>query len=127
MLAVAATDSWNPTDQTSAGSITSRMTTAPARIDPVLLGRPSRMPISASPAITPARITEGSAPVSTTKKATVPVPSANRGHLDHRSAPPSATIGASTIATFSPENVEEPGAKPVQVAIGELRLPKMAW
>ena len=103
MLAVAATDSWNPTDHTSAGSSTSRTTTAPARIDPVLLGRPSRTPISASPAITPARITEGSAPVSTTKNATVPIPSANRGHRDHRSAAPSATIGASTIATFSPE------------------------
>ena len=103
MLAVAATDSWNPTDHTSAGSSTSRTTTAPARIEPVLLGRPSRTPISASPAITPARITEGSAPVSTTKNATVPIPSANRGHRDHPSAAPSATIGASTIATFSPE------------------------
>ena len=103
MLAVAATDSWNPTDHTSAGSSTSSTTTAPARIEPVLLGRPSRTPISASPAITPARITEGSAPVSTTKNATVPIPSANRGHRDHPSAAPSATIGASTIATFSPD------------------------
>ena len=103
MLAVAATDSWNPTDHTSAGSSTSRTTTAPARIEPVLLGRPSRTPISASPAITPARITDGSAPVNTTKNATVPIPSANRGHRDHSSAAPSATIGASTIATFSPE------------------------
>ena len=69
----------------------------------MLLGRPSRMPVSASPAITPARITDGSAPVSTTKNATVPSPSANRGQRDSRSAAPSATIGASTIATLPPE------------------------
>jgi hypothetical protein len=35
----------------------------------------------------------------------VPIPSPNRGHRDHPSAAPSATIGASTIATFSPEKV----------------------
>ena len=34
-----------------------------------------------------------------------PIPSPNRGHRDHPSAAPSATIGASTIATFSPEKV----------------------
>jgi hypothetical protein len=35
--------------------------------------------------------------------------STNRGQRDSRSAAPSATIGAITIATFSPENVEELG------------------
>jgi hypothetical protein len=101
-LAVAATESWNPTDQTRSGSSTSSTNTALARIEPELLGRPSRTPVRASPAITPARSTDGSAPVSTTKKATVPRPSANRGHRDSRSAAPSATIGASTIATLPP-------------------------
>src|SRR3990170_4471514 len=101
--AVAATESWNPTAHTRDGSSMRTPTPAPASTDPELLGRPSSTPISASPAITPARITEGSAPVSTTKNATVPSPSANRGHLDHRRAPPSASTGSSTIATFPPE------------------------
>ena len=121
MLAVAATESWKPTDQTSAGSITSSTRTAPARIDPVLLGRPSRMPVSASPAITPARITDGSAPVSTTKNATVPSPRANRGQRDSRSAAPSATIGASTIATLPPETTsrcERPVARKSRSSTG---------
>ena len=90
----------------------------------MLLGRPSRTPISASPAITPARITEGSAPVSTTKNATVPIPSANRGHRDHPSAAPSATIGASTIATFSPETTsrcESPVARKSRSSPGSSR------
>ena len=53
--------------------------------------------------MTPARITEGSAPVSTTKNATVPNPSRNRGQRVRRSAMASASMGARTMATFSPE------------------------
>ena len=121
MLAVAATDSWNPTDHTSAGSSTSRTTTAPARIEPVLLGRPSRTPISASPAITPARITDGSAPVSTTKNATVPIPSANRGHRDHPSAAPSASDRREhhrDVLARDHEQVREPGRTEVAFETG---------
>ena len=94
MPAVAATESWNPIDHTSHGSSTSSTSTAPARIEPVLAAGPSGRPTSVSAAITPARITEGSAPVSTTKNATVPTPSANRGHRVSRSAAPSAERSA---------------------------------
>ena len=61
------------------------------------------MPVSARHAITPARITEGSAPVSTTKRTTTPNPSAKRPTGPIFSTPANARMGASTIATFSPE------------------------
>jgi hypothetical protein len=77
--------------------------------------------MSATPAITPARITDGSAPVSTTKNATVPRQSANRGQRDNRSAAPSAMIGASTIATFSLENLRELGGSPAPVGPSGVR------
>jgi hypothetical protein len=101
--AVAATESWNPIAQTSHGSSARRNSTAPARIEPVDLGRPIRTPTSVNDAITPARSTEGSAPVSTTKKATVPRPNANRGHLVSFSTMARPSTGPRTIATFSPE------------------------
>ncbi len=77
--AVAATDSWNPIDQTSHGSRITSTRTAAARIEPVARGLPISTPTSAIVAITPARITDGSAPVITTKNATVPTPRPNRG------------------------------------------------
>ena len=58
--AVAPTESWKPMDHTSAGSTTSRINTAPASIEAALRGRPSKTPNNVSPAITPARITDGS-------------------------------------------------------------------
>src|SRR5262249_50793329 len=85
-------------------SSTSRNRTAADKIEAALLGRPSNTPSKVSDAITPARITDGSAPVSTTKKTTVPSPRRNRGHRVSRSASANPSIGASTIATFSPGN-----------------------
>ncbi len=101
--AVAVTDSWKPIAHTSHGSSTIRNSTAPARIEPVDRGRPISTPVRVSEAITPARMTEGSAPVSTTKNATVPRPSANRGHRVSFSTIASPSTGPSTIATFSPD------------------------
>ena len=101
--AVAATLSWNPIAQTSQGSSTISTNTAPARIVPVERGRPISTPSSVSVAITPARITDGSAPVSTTKNTTVSIASRNRGHRVSPAHAAKARIGASTIATFSPE------------------------
>ena len=101
--AVAVTESWNPTDHTSAGSITSNASTAPESTLAAPPGRPSSVPVRASPAMTPARSTEGSAPVSTTKNTTVPRPSANRERRPSRSANARPSTGASTIATFPPE------------------------
>ncbi len=85
------------------GSRTSSTRTAAARTEPVARGLPISTPTSASVAITPARITDGSAPVITTKKTTVPTARPNRGHRVSRSSEASPRIGASTIATFSPE------------------------
>src|SRR5439155_22510654 len=58
MPAVAATDSWNPSDWTRVGSQARRRSTAAPRMVAVLRGRPRRTPSSASQAITPARITD---------------------------------------------------------------------
>ncbi len=69
----------------------------------VLRGRPSSVPKSANPIMTPARSTDGSAPVSITKNTTVEMPSANRPPADSRSSTASPSIGASTIATLPPE------------------------
>ena len=101
--AVAATESWKPIDQTSHGSRISSSSTAAARTAPVARGRPASTPSIASDAITPARRTEGSAPVSTTKDSTVSIPSANRPHRARPIHSANAMTGASTIATFSPE------------------------
>ena len=68
--AVAATESWNPIARTSEESTTSRIRTAPARIVPELRGRPANVANSASPAITPALSTDGSAPVTRMKNTT---------------------------------------------------------
>ena len=100
--AVAATDSWKPIDQINHGSRISSSSTAAARIEPVLLGRPASTPNSVSAAMMPARSTDGSAPVRTTKKTTDPNPTANRPRRPRRRAAASASIGASAIATFSP-------------------------
>src|SRR6266511_694228 len=103
MPTVAATESWNPTDHTSVGFATSSArTAAPSRVA-VVRGRPSTMPASAKPAMTPARSTDGSAPVSTTKNITVARPSTKRPRADRRRSTASPTIGASTMATFSPD------------------------
>ena len=124
IAAVAPTESWKPTDQTSAGSTTSNPNTAAARTVAVLRGRPRNTPRSVSPAITPARSTDGSAPVSTTKNTTVPSPSPNLGHRERRSRLPSASIGARTIATFSPETTsmcESPLARKSRSIAGSRR------
>ena len=47
------------------------------------------------------------APAGCDEERTVPIPSANPRPPGPSQAAPSATIGASTIATFSPENVEQ--------------------
>ena len=103
MPAVAVTESWKPIDHTSQGSRTRSTRTAAARTEPVARGLPISTPTSAIVAITPARITDGSAPVITTKKTTVPTARPNLGHRVSRSIDANPTIGASTIATFSPE------------------------
>ena len=103
MPAVAVTESWKPIDHTSHGSRTRSTRTAAARTEPVARGLPISTPTSAIVAITPARITDGSAPVITTKKTTVPTARPNRGHRVSRSSEASPTIGARTMATFSPE------------------------
>ena len=59
-------------------------------------------PTSVKVAMTPARITEGSAPVSTTKNATVPSESRNRGQRASPTHAANASTGARTMATFSP-------------------------
>ncbi len=59
-------------------------------------------PTSVKVAMTPARTTEGSAPVSTTKKATVPSESRNLGHRARPTHAANASTGARTMATFSP-------------------------
>ena len=102
MPPVAATLSWNPIDHTNHGSSTMSTSTAPARIEAVARGRPMSTPTSVSVAMTPARITEGSAPVSTTKNTTVPEHSRNRGHRVRPTHAANARMGASTMATFSP-------------------------
>ena len=99
---VAATLSWNPIDHTSQGSSTMSTSTAPARIEAVARGLPMSTPTSVSVAMTPARMTEGSAPVSTTKNTTVPMHSRKRGHRVRPTHAANAMIGASTMATFSP-------------------------
>ena len=103
MPAVAVTESWNPTDHTSQGSRTRRQSTAAERIDAVVRGRPASTPTSAMQAITPARSTEGSAPVRIVKNATAPKPTTNFGHRERRRSAAAARTGASTIATFPPE------------------------
>ena len=70
---------------------------------PAARGLPSNTPVSAMVAITPARSTEGSAPVSTTKSNTVPNPSEKRQARPRPMAPANARTGASTMATFSPD------------------------
>ena len=53
--------------------------------------------------MTAARSTDGSARVSTTKKATAPTPTANRIRRPSRRSMARAMIGARNIATFSPD------------------------
>ena len=101
--AVATTESWNPIAHTSPGSRTISARTADASTDAASRGRPISVPTSAIVAITPARITDGSPPVSTTKNTTTPRQSRNRGHRVRPISAASARIGAITIATFSPE------------------------
>ena len=103
MPAVAVTESWKPMDHTSQGSSTRSIRTAAAKTEPVARGLPINTPTSAIVAITPARITDGSAPVITTKKTTVPTARPNLGHRVSRISDANPTIGARTIATFSPE------------------------
>ena len=122
--AVAATDSWNPMDQTSHGSRITSTRTAAARIEPVARGLPISTPTSAIVAITPARITDGSAPVITTKNATVPTPRPNRGHRVSRSSEASPRIGASTIATFSPDTTSR---WPSPLAWKSRIMPASSW
>ena len=102
MPPVAATLSWKPIDHTNHGSSTISTNTAPARIEAVAPGRPMSTPTNVRVAMTPARITEGSAPVSTTKNTTVPEHSRNRGHRVRPTHAANARMGASTMATFSP-------------------------
>ena len=66
-------------------------------------GLPASTPTSAMHAITPARRTDGSAPVRIVKNATAPKPTTNFGHRERRSSAAAARTGASTIATFPPE------------------------
>ena len=101
--AVAVTLNWKPTDQTSHGSSTRRPSTAPERIDAVVRGLPDSTPTSARHAITPARSTEGSAPVRIVKNATAPKPTANLGHRESLRSAVAASTGASTMATFPPD------------------------
>ena len=106
MPAVAVTESWKPTDHTSQGSKTSRPSTAAERIEAVVRGLPASTAASAMHAITPARSTDGSAPVRIVKNATAPKPIANFGHRESRSKAAAARTGASTIATFPPETTK---------------------
>ena len=87
MPAVAATESWNPIACTSHGSSTINSSTAAASTEPAARGLPSRTPVSARPAIIPARSTDGSAPVSTTNRTTTPRPSPNRVDRPEPQAP----------------------------------------
>src|SRR5438477_13157121 len=82
--AVAATESWNPIDQTNQGSKMRRTRMDAARIEAALFCLPRAAAESERTAMAPARITEGSAPVMITKKTTVAAATANRDHRDRR-------------------------------------------
>ena len=103
MPAVAVTESWNPIERTSTGCTMSSTSTAPESTTAVERARPSSRPTRVSADIVPARITEGSAPVSTTMNATVAMPIATCTDRGTPSIVTSASTGPSTIATFPPE------------------------
>ena len=74
--------------------------------------------------MTPARITEGSAPVSTTKNATVPSESRNRGQRVRPTHAANASTGARTMATFSPHTTSR---WPSPVAWKSRASPGSSW
>ena len=103
MPAVAPTDSWKPIAYTSVGFTASSSRIAAPITAGGLRGLPRNTPSSVSPDIAAARSTDGSALVSRTKKATASSPTANLARGPSRSRPARPRMGATNIATFSPD------------------------
>lgn len=98
---VAPTDSQNPIDHTSNGSISTNPSTANARMRIGARSRPVAYAIADSDAIVPARTIDGSKRVNATNHKINPTVTPSRGHRrKRRSNGPQA---ASTNATFCPD------------------------
>lgn len=118
--AQAATDSRNPTEPASSGSISTSATTATARSRTRLTGRPTVEAVMASAAMATALNTDGSHRVNTPKASTTPTPATSRARSPSRRNIGPAT--ASTKATFCPETANRwlsPAARKSSTSSGD--------
>lgn len=100
---MARADNWNPTSKISWGAVSRSKVAAPPKAVQASTGTPASRPPSSSPAITPARSTDGSHRVTRTNKPTPssPTPARTRGPMGI--SPRRSQTPPRKMATFPPD------------------------